>query len=134
MVNTKFEAYKLTRAIKTSGVVATVSRAPLNEFGEPGDTPLLVGTFPGLFHNDKSYVMETTSDSGLSRSSVGKVIGRPMIMCLMESVVGLDLEVGDKIVLSSDADKVYELVELNDIQEWGIIVDISLRLVDDGSA
>ncbi len=114
-------------------MVATVSRAVENEFGEPGDTPLIVGTFPCLFHVEKSYVTQIVSDATYGRGTTNSQIGTPMVMCLMESVVGLDLQIGDEIVLSSDEEVTYELVELNDVQSWGIIADLSLRVVDDGN-
>lgn len=131
-VNTKFEAYKLARELRRNGIVATVSRAVKNEFGEPGDIPLIIGTFPCLYHTEKVYVSSNTSDASMHRSTVNKAVGTPALLCLMDSVVGLDLEVNDIISLSSNSDNTYEVVEVNDIQNWGIIADVSLREVDDG--
>lgn len=127
MINTKFEAYKLSREIKRAGTIATVSRPALNEFGEQGDIPLTVGTFSCLFHISQNYIEQYTNDGTIRRN-----LGQPMVMCLKEDVDLLELEQGDKITLANDSNVNYELVESYDVQNWGIIVDLTLKEVDEG--
>lgn len=127
MVNNKFEAFKLKRIIKQSGVKATVKRNEKNEFGEYVGEEKIVATFDCLFHHYKQFVSRQVSDSTISKS-----VSRPMVMCLLEDIAGIDFKEHDTVTLSANESITYEIVDINDIQGWGIIADISLREVDDG--
>lgn len=122
MINTKFEAYKLRRELKRVGTEYEFKRAKLNNFKEPTNESVLAGKLTGLYHEQNSHVSITTSDATQTRTK--KV---PMILCLYEDAKTLKL--GDTVKINSKELKVTGIVN---IQEWNIIADISLEVVDDG--
>ncbi len=124
MVNTKFEAYKIKRELKRSGITLEFKRAKLNDFKEPTEELTLVGKLQCLYHEQNSYVKITTGDTTQVRTK--KV---PMLLCLYEDVSALDLRIGDQVRINSNTFKVTGVVN---IQEWNIIADISLEVVDVG--
>lgn len=122
MLNTKFEAYKLRRELKRIGKECEFKRAKLNNFKEPTNESEPVGKLIGLYHEQNSSVSVTTGETTQTRTK--KV---PMILCLYEDAKILKL--GDTIKINSKTLKVTGIVN---IQEWNIIADISLEVVDDG--
>lgn len=124
MINTKFEAYKLKRELLRAGKTFEFKRNGLNEFGENLLDVVNVGGLLGLYHEQNSYI--STTDSEATRTRTEKT---PMILCLYEDVNKLNLKVDDFIILNN---KKLVLKGIVDIQEWNIICDISLEVVDDG--
>ena len=122
MVNTKFEAYKLRRELKRIGKEYEFKRAKLNDFKEPTKDSVVAGKLTGLYHEQNSNVSITTGDTTQTRTK--KV---PMILCLYEDATFL--KIGDKVKINSKDFKVTGVVN---IQEWNIIADISLEVIDDG--
>ena len=122
MVNTKFEAYKIKRELKRSGIDYEFKRSGVNDFGEPVGEPTVVGTIRGLYHEQNSSVQVTTGDTTQVRTK--KI---PMILCLYEDAASLVLQVGDELKVNNKTLKVTGVVN---IQEWNIIADISLEVVD----
>lgn len=49
MINTQFEAYKIKRELKRSGIDYEFKRSGVNDFGEPVGEPTVVGTIRGLY-------------------------------------------------------------------------------------
>lgn len=125
MVNTKFEAYKLKRELKRSGINYEVKRLGKNEFGEPTDDIDTVGIVKGLYHEQNSNIQVTTGDTTQVRTK--KI---PMILCLHDDVTVLELAVGDFIIIN---EKIFKVTGVVNILEWNIISDISLEVFDDGS-
>ena len=122
MVNTKFEAYKLRRELKRSGKEYEFKRAKLNKFKEPtGESEFAVKLF-GLYHELNSYVVASTGDTTRTRTKK-----TPMILCLYEDAA--TLKVDDFVEINSKKMKVTGIVN---IQEWSVIADISLEVIDDG--
>lgn len=126
MINTKFEAYKLRRELKKVGREYEFKRVGLNKFREPEGEPTSVCKLIGLYHD------YTTSGSGaivLSSSDAVQIRSKkiPMILCLYEDAKTLKLD--DFIEMNS---KKYKVIGVVNIQEWGIIADISLEVIDDG--
>lgn len=121
MINTKFEAYKLNRELKKNGKEYTFERAKLNSFKEPTDDNCFVHKLNGLYHEQNNYVSITSSDSAQARA---KVI--PMILCLYDETKLL--KVDDIVKINS---KKLKVTGITNIQEWNIIADISLEVVDD---
>ena len=117
MINTQFEAYKIKRELKRSGIDYEFKRSGVNDFGEPVGEPIVVGTIRGLYHEQNSSVQVTTGDTTQVRTK--KI---PMILCLYEV-----LQVGDELKINNKTLKVTGVVN---IQEWNIIADISLEVVD----
>lgn len=125
MVNTTFEAYKMKRELKRSGIDYEFKRSEKNAFGEPIDTqPKVVGTLKGLYHEQNSNVEITTGDTTQVRTK--KI---PMILCLYEDAASLCLSVGDTVQFNG---KMFALTGVVNVQEWNIIADISLEVVDNG--
>lgn len=52
-----------------------------------------------------------------------------MILCLYEDTAFLALQVGDIVNINA---KTFKVTGVTDIQEWNLISDISLEVVDDG--
>lgn len=122
MVNTKFEAYKVRRELKRIGKEYEFKRAKLNDFKEPTKDSVVVGKLTGLYHEQNSNVSITTGDTTQTRSK--KV---PMILCLYEDANFL--KVDDSVKINS---KTFKVTGIVNIQEWNIIADISLEVIDDG--
>ena len=122
MINTKFEAYKVRRELKRSGNVYEFKRAVLNKFKEPTDESEFAGRLVGLYHEQNSRVSVSTGETTQTRTK--KV---PMILCLYEDAKVLKL--GDFVEKNAKKFKVTGVVN---IQEWNIIADVSLEVVDDG--
>lgn len=124
MINTRFEAYKLKRELKRSGIDYEFQRLGVNDFGEPDDEPIVVGSLKGLYHEQNSNIEITTGDT--TRVRTKKI---PMILCLFDDVTSLALKIDDFLFINKKKFKVTGIVN---IQEWSIISDISLEVVDGG--
>lgn len=122
MLNTKFEAYKVRRELKRIGKEYEFERATLNQFKEPTKDKEVVGKLKGLYHEQNSSVSISTGDTTQTRTK--KV---PMILCLYEDATFL--KIGDIVKINSKTLKVTGVVN---IQEWNIVVDVSLEVIDDG--
>lgn len=122
MINTKFEAYKLRRELKKVGIVYEFKRAELNQFKEPTNESAIACRLTGLYHEQNSYVSVTAGDATQTRSKKS-----PMILCLYEDAKTLKLD--DFIEMNS---KKYKVTGVVNVQEWGIIADVSLEVIDDG--
>lgn len=124
MINTKFEAYKIKRELKRSGIEYEFKRNKKDEFGEPIEGSIVIGKIIGLYHEQNSAIKIATGDTTQIRTK--KI---PTILCLYEDAVSLDLHVGDFIVFN---EKTFNVTGIVNIQEWNIISDISLEVVDSG--
>lgn len=122
MINTKFEAYKIRRELKKVGVDYEFKRAKLNAFKEQTNEDELAGKIKGLYHEQNSHVSVTTGETTRTRTKK-----TPMILCLYEDAKAL--KVDDFVMINSKKFKVTGIVN---VQEWNIIGDISLEVVDDG--
>lgn len=128
MLNTKFEAYKIKRELKRSGVIYEFKRPKKNDFNEPTKESDVVGKITGLYHEQNFHVQITTGNSQNNTAQV-RTKKMPMILCLYEDVVPLKLQVGDRVKINSHT---FRVVDVANIQEWNIIADISLEVVDVG--
>lgn len=124
MINTRFEAYKIKRELKRSGIDYEFKRPVVNDFGEPVGEPIVIGTIRGLYHEQNGSIQITTGDTTQVRTK--KI---PMILCLYEDTARLALQVGDTVTINA---KTFKVTGIVNIQEWNIISDISLEVVDSG--
>ena len=124
MINTRFEAYKIKRELKRSGIDYEFKRTGKDSFGEPTDEEKVVGKLRGLYHEQNNSVQITTGDTTQTRTK--KV---PMILCLYEDTASLILQVGDIVKINT---KTFKVTGVTNIQEWNLISDISLEVVDNG--
>ena len=121
MINTKFEIYKLQRELKRNGISCVFKRYTNNEFGETDHThENVVCTIKCLYHEQNSNIQITTGETTQVRTK--KI---PMLLCLYEDTTLL--KPGDFIVLN---EKVFKVIGIVNIQEWNLIGDISLEVVD----
>lgn len=122
-MNTKFEAYKLQRALKRSGIEYDFERFGKNEFDELNEEVVKSFKIKGLYHEQNGYITITTGDAAKTRTKK-----TPMILCLYEDVVSSGLKVGDFVKINNKVLKVNGVVN---VQEWNIISDISLEFIDE---
>lgn len=130
MINTRFELYKLRRELKRNGKDYTFQRRKLNQFNEPTDELDDVLTIRCLYHEVSSFKTTSTGDSSTTVTEK-----QPMLLCAVEDVKDSGLEIGDFIEVEDSVyggKKVLRFVGIVDIQNYGIIADISLEVVDDG--
>jgi len=125
MINKEFEAYKIKRELKRSGIDYEFKRFGKNEFGEPNSELTLVGTVKCIYHEQNSNVSVTTGDTTQVRTK--KV---PILLCLWEDIARFILQVGNIVLFNG---KTFKVTGVTNVQEWNIIADISLEVVDDGS-
>lgn len=125
MINTRFEVYKLKRELKRSGVDYEFLRAAVNDYGEPSGDMKKIGTVLGLYHENSEHIMVSMTDTTQVRT---KIV--PSILCLYGDAAPLKITIGDVVKIN---DKSMRVTGLIDIQEWNLITDISLEVVDDGN-
>lgn len=116
-----FQLYKVQRAISIQGTLFTVETPSKNEYNEPTDM-VQTTQFKGLYHETTGFIAKTTRDSSTVNHK-----SSPMILCILDEVKGLSK--GDHIIANR---KTYELVEIKDIAEAGIIADLSLEEIQGG--
>ena len=124
MMNTRFEAYKIKRELKRSGIEYEFKRFKKNGFGELTDEFEGIGKLRGLYHEQSGGVQITTTDNAQIRTKKTS-----MILCLYEDTILLDLQVGDFTKINNRTFKVTGVIN---VQEWNIVSDISLEVVDSG--
>ena len=131
MINTKFEAYKLKREVRRNGVVFEFKRRKLDKFNEPTGELETVAEVRGLYHESNSYITETVGDAATTRTKK-----QPMLLCLVDDVKLSDLGQGDEIQIPLRSSQMTSVtlryVGCVDIQNWGIIADLSFEEVDKG--
>lgn len=131
MINTKFEAYKLKREVRRSGVDFEFKRRKLDKFNEPTGELEVVAKIKGFYHESNSYITETVGDAATTRTKK-----QPMLLCLVDDVASNDLRQGDEIQIPlrsyQTTSKTLRYVGCVDIQNWGIIADLSFEEVDEG--
>lgn len=124
MINTKFETYKLKRELNRSGIEYEFKRAEENKFGENVGELKVIGKLTGLYHEQNGAIKITTGDTTKTRNK--KI---PMILCLYEDAARLALQIDDIVEINS---KKFKVTGVLNIQEWNLISDISLEVIDDG--
>ena len=122
MIHSQFAAYKIKRELKRSGIDYEFKRSGLNDFGEPNNELITVGIIKGLYHEQNSNIHITTADTTQVRTK--KI---PMMLCLYDDAASLVLQVGDLLEINK---KQFKVTGVTNIQEWNIVADISLEVVD----
>jgi len=124
VINTQFELYKLKRELLRHGIDVVVRRQIQNVFGEPDGKPKVVGTLCGLYHEQNSNIQITTGDTVQVRTK--KI---PMLLCVYDDVEALSVKPGDWFCLNG---KIFNVTGVVNVQEWNLIADVSLEVVDNG--
>ena len=115
----KMELHKVKREIQIHGSVYEFQRYELNEYEEPTGESEKVAEIKGLFHQTKGYVSRKVSDATTTQAK-----GQPLIMAVCEDVKGIQMN--DKVIVSG---KEYRVTGVNDINNYGIVCDVSLEEV-----
>lgn len=129
MINTRFELYKLRRELKRNGKEYVFYRNLDNEYGEPVEDRVEILRVKALYHETSAYKTTFTND-GTTITSEKK----PMLLCALQDVNGSDIKLGDYIEI---VDNVYGDVKrltfsgVTDVQDFGVIADISLEVFSD---
>lgn len=133
MINNRFEAYKLRREIKRSGVTYEFYRISKNEWNErPNyEESTFAGSIKGIYHEVNSQITTTTSDGSVTRTKK-----QPALLCLASDFKSVSIQFGDIVDVANLASingmKRMKYVGAVDIANWGIIIDLSFEEVDDG--
>lgn len=131
MINTKFEAYKFKREVRRNGITFEFKRRKLDKFNEPTGELETVAEVRGLYHESNSYITETVGDAATTRTKK-----QPMLLCLVDDVKSSDLRQGDEIQIPLRSSQMTSVtlryVGCVDIQNLGIIADLSFEEVDEG--
>lgn len=117
------QLHKMKLYLLRNGMRYDVERKQLNDYGEPirdengkYKTETIL-SFVGLFHTSNSFVSESVAES-----SITKTKQQPQILSVYEDV--RSIMQGDILTV---ADCVYEVVEVSNISNMGIVADISLQ-------
>ena len=116
------ELYKVKREIQMHGEKYTVYKQKTDKYGETTSDIEEIQKFSGLFHITKGYTTQTVSDGTKVRAK-----SQPMLMVCMED--SEQIENGMFVMIN---DNRYNIVDKNNIQEYNMVVDLSLELVQDG--
>lgn len=130
MINTRFELYKLRRTLMRNGIDVTFYRKPKNEYGEPSGVGFKICTVRCLYHESNSFKTFATADGSTTVTEK-----KPMLLCAVDDLKNNNIEAGDYTVLDDavyGGKKALRFVGVDDIQNFGIIADISLEVVEDG--
>ena len=124
MINTKFEVYKIQRELNRSGIVVDFLRQETNKFKEPIGEPKKIGSILCIYHEQNGCIKISTGDTTQVRTK--KV---PMLLCLHSDVSQVNVQVGDQVKING---KTFNVTGVINIQEWNLVADISLEVVDVG--
>nr|DAH54929.1 MAG TPA: hypothetical protein [Caudoviricetes sp.] len=116
------EFYKVKREIQIHGDEYTVYKQKTDSYGETTSDIEEIQKVSGLFHITKGYTAQTISDGTKIKAKA-----QPMLMVCMED--SEQIENGMFIVINNNR---YNIVDKNNIQEYNMVVDLSLELVQDG--
>lgn len=122
-MNRYFDIASVVRAIRTHGQEFTFKRYNTNDFGEPL-AEYTETTIQGLYHQTRGYITKSVSDGTISRSKP-----QPQILTLVDET-SKSLLVGDEVEYN---EKTYKVTGIDDVNNLGIAIDISLELTDDGT-
>lgn len=117
-----FELYKVKREIEIHGCEYDLYESIKDRYEESTGDIRVINTFRGLFHISKGY-----SNSRVSDGTETHVKGMPMILCRYDDAKSMKRDM--RVIVNN---KTYVITDINNIQEYNIVVDISLELVVDG--
>lgn len=116
------ELHKVKREIQIHGDKYTVYKQKTDRYGETTSDIEEIQKVSGLFHITKGYTAQTISDGTKIKAKA-----QPMLMVCMED--SEQIENGMFVIINNSR---YNIVDKNNIQEYNMVVDLSLELVQDG--
>lgn len=121
-MNLKFERSKLKRELSRSGKTYSFLREDKDDFGEPTGKSTEVCSIKAIYHESNGYIRTQTGEAATYRTKK-----EPRLLCLYEDATSLVS--GDYVLING---KRYNVTGVLNIQEWSIMADISLEVVDHG--
>lgn len=119
-----FERRKLEKELARHGKEFVFLKKKENQYGEAVGDEIVVTKILGLFH-EQSVVSQLNTVEGMQYRT--KKI--PMILCLYSREIE-KIKLGDYVLFNG---KRFNFVSTENINEWNLIADISLELVDNGN-
>lgn len=116
------ELHKVKREIQIHGDEYTVYKQKTDSYGETTSDIEEIQKVSGLFHITKGYTTQTISDGTRIKAKA-----QPMLMICMED--SEQIKNGMFVIINNNR---YNIVDKNNIQEYNIVVDLSLELVQNG--
>ena len=124
MLNFKFELYKINIEIERSGIKVEFYRPVKNEYKEKTDEVSLLCSLSGVYHEQNSYIKIEGQETTQYRN-----VKSPMFLTTQTHMPSESLEVGDVFKING---RNFNVIKVQDIQEKGLIFDISLEVEDIG--
>lgn len=137
MDSLEFELNKVKKEILRHGEEYKFYRAEKNEFGEPVGEEKEVCVIKGIYHEERGYVSLKTQEGATIKSK-----SEGQILCIINEELESDTEIeedfedteefrneiqqGDYVHIGLNK---YYVINVTDIQNYGIIANISLDLV-----
>lgn len=121
-MNINFGIELVKRNILAHGQEFTFHRPAQNIFNEPTSNETLI-TLQGLFHQTRGYITRNTTDGTVSRSQP-----QPMVLALVNPE-SQSLQINDYMLYCNQK---YRVTGINDINNLGMALEISLELIDNG--
>lgn len=121
-MNINFGVELVKRNILAHGQEFTFHRPELSTFNEPTSNETLI-TLQGLFHQTRGYITRNTTDGTVSRSQP-----QPMVLALVKPE-SQSLQINDYMLYCNQK---YRVTGINDINNLGMALEISLELIDNG--
>lgn len=116
------EMHKVAREIQVHGDSYTLYKNKTDKYGETTNEVEEILQISGLFHISKGFVTQNTSDGTRTKTK-----GQPMLFVKYEDAE--QIENGMFLIINNNK---YKIIDKNNIQEYNLVVDISLELVLDG--
>ena len=110
---------KIQRQLNCKGLDYSFKRNKLDKYKQPTDEVIDVVVLKGIYHESNSYITKNVSEAAITQSKK-----KPMILTLFENVG--DLKTDDFVLIN---DVKYKVTGLLDIQNYGVVCDISLEEV-----
>lgn len=117
--NTKFLKHRVERALAMNGQKFSFIPMLRDEYNQLKQSSTTIEVF-GMYHEQNSFISVTSSDAASVQRKKS-----PMILTLLDDNVK-KLKQGDVLFLG---DTRYTVSGILDIQNWGIVADISLEMV-----
>lgn len=123
-LNLSYELHKIKREIRIHGTDVEFKRSTKNEFCEPTNDLVTIGKASVIYHEQNSNVQVTTGETTQIRTK--KI---PMIMFPFHEFEKMRLKTGDYVCFNG---KRFLISGVVNVQEWNIIADVSLEVLDYG--
>lgn len=121
MLQNKFLANKIKRQINTNGQTFNFKRHVIDQYHQVSDEIESEYEIKGIFHTTNIYIRKQTTDA--ANVAITSIVAEPMIMCLYED--GQKVKINDEVIMNNGS---YFVTNINDVNDFGIVYDISLEL------